>query len=58
MAVGLIYLQAVHDPNKAIEWLKKSQELAQAIDVPEQKAKWLSATAESLRRAEKELAKP
>jgi tetratricopeptide (TPR) repeat protein len=57
-SVGLIYLQAVHDPKSAITWLKRAHELAQsAQQEPELRAKWLTATAEAMERCDRELAK-
>jgi tetratricopeptide (TPR) repeat protein len=57
--VGLIYLQAVHDPKSAMTWLKRAHELAQSMEneQPEARAKWLTATAEATERCERELAK-
>jgi tetratricopeptide (TPR) repeat protein len=58
--VGLIYLQAMHDPKSATTWLKRAHELAQSVQQqqePEARAKWLTATAEAMERCEKELAK-
>ncbi len=54
-AVGLIYLQAIHDPKEAMTWMKRTQDLTQTIVLdPAEQAKWFAATAEAIQRCEQE----
>jgi tetratricopeptide (TPR) repeat protein len=53
--VGLIYLQALHDPKEALTWMKHAQGLvASVLPDASDHAKWLTATAEGIRRCEQE----
>jgi tetratricopeptide (TPR) repeat protein len=56
--LGLMYLQALHDPASALPYLKRAQELVPALmKDPGDQAKWLSATSETIVRCEREARK-
>jgi hypothetical protein len=57
-SVGLVYLQAMHDPKEALTWMMRAQGLAQTTlaGSPEQ-AKWVAATGEGIQRCEQEAGK-
>jgi hypothetical protein len=58
LTVGLIYLQALHDPRKALTWMKRAQDLAQSISSDkDEQAKWLAAAAQGIQRCEQEAGK-
>lgn len=57
-AVGLIYLQAMHDRKQALTWFKRTQTLAQSIlPDPSEQAKWQAATGDVIRQCEQEAEK-
>ena len=54
--LGLIYLQAMHQPREALPWFKRARELAGAfLQDADEKAKWLAATEETIGRCEREM---
>jgi tetratricopeptide (TPR) repeat protein len=56
--LGLMYLQALHDPASALAFLKRAQELVPAtMKEPDEQAKWFAATSEMIVRCEQEKGK-
>jgi tetratricopeptide (TPR) repeat protein len=56
--LGLIHLQALHDPKSALESFQRAHDLAATtIHDPDEQSKWLSATADAIQRCSKELTK-
>jgi tetratricopeptide (TPR) repeat protein len=56
--LGLIHLQAFHDPKSALEHFQRAHELAtRTVQEPNERSKWLTATSEAIHRCEKELPK-